>query len=78
MVWNGDNYPQEHDTDRVRAADFEPIDASELGWGETDGAVSINAIVVAKRLNDLLVIVQQLEERTERHWANRWDHMVED
>jgi hypothetical protein len=58
-MWNGDNYPQEYEPDTVDPADFEPVDPSELGWGETDGAVSINAMTVAKRLNDLLVIVQQ-------------------
>ena len=77
-MWNGDNYPQESVVDEVKAADMEPIEYTELGYGETDGAVSINAIAVAKRLNDLLVIVQKLEERANRHYANRWDHMVED
>lgn len=78
MVWNGDNYPQEHDVDEIKAADMEPIDAAELGFSEADGAVSINALAVAKRLNDLLVIVQKLEERANRHYVNRWNHMVED
>ena len=67
MVWVGDNYPQEFEDSLIRAADMEPVDATDLAYGETDGAVSINALEVAKRLNDLLVIVQQLEDRLERH-----------
>ena len=78
MVWNGANDPQEYVVDEVKAADMEPIDAADLAFGEADGAASINADAVAKRLNDLLVIVQQLEERAARHYANRWDHVVED
>ena len=68
MVWNGANDPMEYDVDTVSAADMEPVAAEDLAWGETDGAVSINAVAVAKRLNDLLVIVQQLEERADRHY----------
>ncbi len=63
MTWAGDNYPQEHEEPDMRASDMEPMDAYDLGYSETDGAVSINAFAVAKRLNDLLFVVQRLEEQ---------------
>jgi hypothetical protein len=65
-MWNGANYPMEYEVDTVDPSEFEPVDPSELGWGETDGGVSINALVVAKRLNDLLVMIQQQQEQIER------------
>ena len=59
MVWNADNYPQEHIVDDVKAADFEPLEAADLvdPW-------NVRVDVIADRLNALLVIVQQLEERS--------------
>jgi hypothetical protein len=61
-MWNGDNYPQEYETDEIDPAALEPVDAHELCYSEPDGAVSINALTIAKRLNDLLVIVQAQHE----------------
>lgn len=63
MTWAGANYPQEHEEPDMKASDMEPMDAYDLGYSETDGAVSINAFAVAKRLNDLLFVVQRLEEQ---------------
>jgi hypothetical protein len=55
-----------NEVDTVDPSEFEPVDPSELGWSETDGATSINALTVAKRLNDLLVMIQQQQEQIER------------
>lgn len=65
MTWAGDNYPQEYEDGPAKASDMEPIGPEELAYSETDGAVSINAIAVAKRLNDMLVVVQELEARVD-------------
>lgn len=40
--------------------DLQPISPEDLGWGEIDGAISINAQVVAERLNDLLEMVMEM------------------
>lgn len=46
---------------RLKAADLSEINPRDLAYGETDGALSIRADVVAQRLNALLLIVQQME-----------------
>jgi hypothetical protein len=46
--------------------DLKPITAAELGWGEADGAISINTGAVAERLNALLRRIERLERSAGR------------
>lgn len=56
-MWNGANYPMEYETDVVDPSAFEPLDVSDLvdPW-------NVRVDVIAKRLNDLLVICQQQQD----------------
>ncbi len=45
---------------------MKPIKPEELGFSESDGAVSINADAVAKRLNQLLEQIEVLQRRSWR------------
>lgn len=63
----------------MKASELKEIEARDLGWGETDGAVSINTEAVAKRLNEMLLCLQTIEARADRHWRpNARGHSAED